>query len=187
MVFKNVAGFDAFRLMAGAMGSLGVLLDSSVRVTPRPKAECSLAFSEPWPAAQARLVALSRKPIPLSGAFHDGERLNLRLSGNERVADEAVATLGGDEARLDIWTGLRHQRLPFFAAPRLWALVPEGWGDRRVARRVAHGLGRRAAVVGSPTPRPKRSGPRPAQPAVTQLCSAARARVKQCSSPCRRP
>ena len=26
-VFKNVAGFDAFRLMAGAMGRLGVLLD----------------------------------------------------------------------------------------------------------------------------------------------------------------
>ena len=38
-VFKNVAGFDAFRLMTGAMGRLGVLLDISLRLTPAPQAE----------------------------------------------------------------------------------------------------------------------------------------------------
>ena len=40
-VFKNVAGFDAFRLMAGAHGTLGVLLDISLRVVPRPAVEAA--------------------------------------------------------------------------------------------------------------------------------------------------
>ena len=53
-VFKNVAGFDAFRLQAGALGCLGVLLDVSLRVTPRPAAEISLAFEEPWRTAKGR-------------------------------------------------------------------------------------------------------------------------------------
>ncbi|HZZ34655.1 MAG TPA: FAD-binding protein, partial [Caulobacteraceae bacterium] len=48
-VFKNVAGFDAFRLMAGALGSLGVVLDVSLRVAPRPQAEAALAFDMDWP------------------------------------------------------------------------------------------------------------------------------------------
>ena len=36
-VFKNVAGFDGFRLMAGALGCLGVVLEVSLRVTPAPR------------------------------------------------------------------------------------------------------------------------------------------------------
>ena len=43
-VFKNVAGFDGFRLMAGALGCLGVLLDVSIRVAPAPSAELYRSF-----------------------------------------------------------------------------------------------------------------------------------------------
>ena len=121
-VFKNVAGFDAFRLMAGAMGSLGALLDVSLRVAPRPRAERSLSFAEAWPASQARLGELMGKPLPLSGAFHDGQRLYVRLSGTERAVAHAAVRIGGDEAALEVWDELRHHRLPFFAAHRLWRL-----------------------------------------------------------------
>ena len=38
-VMKNVAGYDVSRLMAGAHGMLGVLLDISVKVLPRPECE----------------------------------------------------------------------------------------------------------------------------------------------------
>lgn len=125
-VFKNVAGFDAFRLMAGAMGRLGVLLDISLRLTPAPRASRSLAFEIDWPRAQQRLATLLRRPLPLSGTAHDGERLHLRLEGGETAVAEAAAELGGEPSSASLWEDLRRMRLPILAAPRLWRLsVPQ--------------------------------------------------------------
>ena len=53
-VFKNVAGFDAFRLMAGALGCLGVILEVSLRVTPAPRREAALALELACDAAPGR-------------------------------------------------------------------------------------------------------------------------------------
>jgi glycolate oxidase FAD binding subunit len=126
-VFKNVAGFDGFRLMAGAHGCLGAILEVSLRVAPRPRAERTLVFEEPWSAAQTRLAALVRRPLPLTGAMHDGERLFLRLSGGEAAVSEAADALGGEAASMAIWDEVRHMRLPILSAPRLWRLsVPRG-------------------------------------------------------------
>jgi glycolate oxidase FAD binding subunit len=121
-VFKNVAGFDAFRLQAGALGGLGVLLDVSLRVAPRPAIEVTTTLEEPWPAAAARLTALVRRPTPLSGVMHDGSRLWLRLSGPAGAVETAVASLGGEHADGEIWTRLRRLELPVLDAPRLWRL-----------------------------------------------------------------
>ena len=121
-VFKNVAGFDAFRLMAGALGCLGVLLDVSLRVAPRPEHEASISFEEDWAAANARLANLLGAPTPLSGAFHDGERLHLRLSGAENAVLRTATRLGGDPSPAGFWEDVRHMRLPFFRAARLWRL-----------------------------------------------------------------
>ncbi len=137
-VFKNVAGFDAFRLMAGALGCLGVLLDVSLRVMPRPREERCLAFDEDWPAAARRLAGLMRRPLPLSGAFHDGERLHLRLSGGEAAVAEAAVEIGGDVAGPEMWNALRELRVWPLQSERLWRLsVPrgaalEGLGGERV-------------------------------------------------------
>jgi glycolate oxidase FAD binding subunit len=125
-VFKNVAGFDAFRLMAGALGRLGVLLEVSLRVTPAPAARIALAFEADWPAARARLAALMRRPLPLAGACHDGERLHLRLYGAPAGVAAAARELGGEEAPLAFWDGVRHMTHGLLAAPRLWRLsVPQ--------------------------------------------------------------
>ncbi|MDZ7749946.1 MAG: glycolate oxidase subunit GlcE [Halofilum sp. (in: g-proteobacteria)] len=43
-VMKNVAGYDVSRLMVGALGTLGVLLDVSLKVLPRPEAERSVGL-----------------------------------------------------------------------------------------------------------------------------------------------
>ena len=43
-VIKNVAGYDVSRLMAGALGTLGVITEISFKVLPRPRAETTLAF-----------------------------------------------------------------------------------------------------------------------------------------------
>jgi glycolate oxidase FAD binding subunit len=125
-VFKNVAGFDAFRLMSGAMGRLGVLLDVSLRLTPIPRAMRNLAFEIAWPDARRRLTALLRRALPLSGAIHDGDRLHLRLEGGETAVDEAAADLGGEASPPEFWEDARRMRLGVLAAPRLWRLsVPQ--------------------------------------------------------------
>ena len=41
---KNVAGYDISRLMTGAMGTLGVILDVSFKVLPLPEIEETLVF-----------------------------------------------------------------------------------------------------------------------------------------------
>ncbi len=135
-VFKNVAGFDAFRLMAGALGCLGVLLDVSLRVTPRPRARAWLSLDEDWPSAQDRITALMRRAIPLSGAFHDDGRLHLRLSGAEAAVMALRRELGGEAGREAAWAEVRNMTHPLLAAPRLWRLsVPQ-------RSRVSHLAGR---------------------------------------------
>jgi glycolate oxidase FAD binding subunit len=122
-VFKNVAGFDGFRLMAGALGCLGVLLDVSLRVAPAAAAEASLSLETPWPGAQALLTNLMRRPLPLSGAAHDGGRLHLRFSGPAASVAAAAAEIGGEATPAGFWDDLRHRRLPLLAIPRLWRLA----------------------------------------------------------------
>jgi glycolate oxidase FAD binding subunit len=39
---KNVAGYDVSRLMAGALGTLGLMLELSIKVLPVPVAEVTL-------------------------------------------------------------------------------------------------------------------------------------------------
>ncbi len=122
-VFKNVAGFDAFRLQAGALGQLGVILDVSLRVTPAPRKEAALALELESGVARDRLTELMRRAGPLSGAFHDVARLHLRLSGGEAGVDAAVRELGGEAEPLSCWDAVRDHAHPALAgdAP-LWRL-----------------------------------------------------------------
>ena len=54
-VMKNVAGYDVSRLMAGAMGTLGVILEASIKVVPRPEAEITLVQNISTEEALAKL------------------------------------------------------------------------------------------------------------------------------------
>ncbi len=126
-VFKNVAGFDGFRLMAGALGCLGVLLDVSLRVVPRPFVEQSLRLEYDWPSAKLQITRLLRQPLPISGAFHDGAGLVLRLSGPETAVAQAAREIGGEAADLALFDDIRHMRAGILTAARLWRLsVPRG-------------------------------------------------------------
>ena len=141
-VFKNVAGFDAFRLMAGAQGCLGVILDVSLRVVPKPRVQTSLVFEKAGPEAQTWLTSLMRRPVPLSGAFHDGQRLHLRLSGGDAAVTATALELGGVVGDLGIWktiANLTHPALttgsvlwrvalPQTATPSELAVAPWDWG-----------------------------------------------------------
>jgi len=118
-VMKNVAGYDVSRLMAGAVGVLGVLTEVSLKVLPVARAEATLAFDFDQAAALDAVNRWGGQPLPLSGsAWRDG-RLWLRLSGAEAAVDAAVRGLGGkrldaDDARA-FWQGLREQTDDWFA------------------------------------------------------------------------
>lgn len=124
-VMKNVAGYDVSRLMAGAMGTLGVMLELSLKVLPRPAAEITLAREMVQAEAIPAMNALAGKPLPLSGACWTEGCLYLRLSGAEHAVAQARSTLDGDEIRKsdEFWYGLREHLLPFFSSDApLWRL-----------------------------------------------------------------
>jgi glycolate oxidase FAD binding subunit len=123
-VMKNVAGYDLSRLMAGALGTLGILLEVSVKVLPAPAVDRTLVLDMPRDRALARMRELCRRPAPLSGACHLDDRMYLRLSGNHASVTAWAGQIGGDGATDDgFWRRLRDHRLDFFDRPRpLWRL-----------------------------------------------------------------
>ena len=62
-VMKNVAGYDVSRLFAGSMGILGLLLEVSLKVLPRPTAETTLRFAIVAGGSLAALERLGRTAI----------------------------------------------------------------------------------------------------------------------------
>lgn len=115
-VMKNVAGYDVSRLQAGAMGTLGVLLEISLKVLPRPEAELTLVQTCAANQAIETMNRLGGQPYPLSAAGHDGTHLYIRLSGSESGINAARARIGGDQPPTtdDFWRQLKEQKLPFF-------------------------------------------------------------------------
>lgn len=124
-VMKNVAGYDVSRLMAGAMGTLGVLLEVSLKVLPMPAEEITLVQALPLAEAIEKMNQWAARPLPLSAsAYHDGQ-LYVRLSGAHAAVTAAQQQLGGEP--LDdgdtFWQALREQQLDFFKADsHLWRL-----------------------------------------------------------------
>lgn len=124
-VMKNVAGFDVSRLMAGSLGTLGVLLEVSLKVLPRPAREQTLTFEMGTDEAIRTMNRWAGEPLPLSAAAHSDGILYVRLSGSESGVRAAERKLGG-QALTDgdrFWRDLREHRLPFFANDvTLWRL-----------------------------------------------------------------
>jgi glycolate oxidase FAD binding subunit len=130
-VMKNVAGYDVSRLMAGSLGTLGAILEVSLKVLPVPVAEATLKLELPEDKATERLNWWGGKPLPISAsAWIDGE-LSVRLSGavaavkaaRERIGGETVDAAQGER----FWSGIREHGDVFFrdsneAGAPLWRL-----------------------------------------------------------------
>lgn len=124
-VMKNVAGFDVSRLMTGARGTLGALLEISLKIMPKPELEQTLVFECPPADAPKRMSGFVRRSLPLSAlAWFDG-CIFIRLAGSETTINAAHAQLGGEIAAQSagFWLNLREQSHPFFRHDQpLWRL-----------------------------------------------------------------
>ena len=157
-VMKNVAGYDVSRLMAGSYGTLGVLLEISLKVLPTPAQEITLTFQMGADEAIRKMNTWAGQPLPLSAAAHSGDTLYIRLSGSAAGVRAARSKLGGDllEIGATFWGELReHQHSYFKTDTALWRLsvppatepidLPGKWlldwgGAQRWLRTTAHAI-----------------------------------------------
>ena len=137
-VMKNVAGYDVSRLLAGSLGTLGVILEVSLKVLPIAPATLTLRLELDQAGALAQLNAWGGQPLPLNASAWWHDNLIVRLSGAVAAVQAARARIGGEvveaAAAAPFWEGLRDQDDEFFAKARgavnggatLWRLaVPQ--------------------------------------------------------------
>lgn len=124
-VMKNVAGYDMARALTGSLGILGLIVEVSIKVLPKPVTEATLRFEFDEATAVKRCNEWGTLPLPISATAWQGGTLLVRLSGAHAAVDAARQRLGGepiDEMQAQsLWRGIREHTDAFFAvnAP-LW-------------------------------------------------------------------
>jgi glycolate oxidase FAD binding subunit len=127
-VMKNVAGYDVSRLLAGSLGTLGLITQVSLKVLPKPVCETTLRFELSEADAIRQLNEWGGQPLPLSASAWHGGLLIVRLSGAQAAVKAARQKMGGEEVGdgETFWSGLREQGNPYFhaanASTALWQL-----------------------------------------------------------------
>ena len=138
-VMKNVAGYDVSRVLAGAMGTLGVITEVSLKVLPVAPAEVTLVFEVPQAEALEHLHRWGAQPLPLNASCWvcddtngtPRELLFVRLRGAVAAVNAAcqrlLAELPGQRMDPAVagpdWQACRDLRLPFFTIPPAPGLV----------------------------------------------------------------
>ena len=114
-VMKNVAGFDVSRIVTGSFGTLGLILEASIKVLPKPETEQTVFMSIRDDEVIEKMNRLAGMAIPLSATCYDGEKLAVRLSGSGIAVNAALKKIGGDQDdSTDFWESVREQTHPFF-------------------------------------------------------------------------
>jgi glycolate oxidase FAD binding subunit len=126
-VVKNVAGFDVSRLMVGALGTLGVVLDASLKLLPRPECEQTLIIDGMTPEDLNQVRDWGQQGHPLSAVTLDEDRLYVRLSGVKPAVRQAMAQIGGaplsEADGAAWWDAVRDHQHTFFRDQRpLWRI-----------------------------------------------------------------
>jgi glycolate oxidase FAD binding subunit len=145
-VMKNVAGYDVARLLAGSMGTLGVILEVSLKVMPIAPATMTLRFEMRQADALVQLNRWAGQPLPLNASAWWADNLFIRLRGAMAAVQAARQKLGGElvepEFAGPFWQDLRNQDDDFFtkahvavaAGASLWRLsVPSTLAPLTVA------------------------------------------------------
>lgn len=124
-VMKNVAGFDASRLLTGSFGTLGVITEISLKVVPQAPFRATLQLEQSEQDFITMTNKLAGKPLPISATYFHAGVARIRLSGAEASVHAARRKIGGELVPEDapFWTALRDHLLEFFQDNEpLWRL-----------------------------------------------------------------
>ncbi len=117
-VMKNVAGYDVSRAMAGALGTLGLVLEASIKTLPLPVTEATLRLELPEAGAIETMNRWAGRPLPVSATAFAGGQLAVRLSGAGAAVKAACEKIGGerlpDADAAALWAAVRDHAAPFF-------------------------------------------------------------------------
>ena len=117
-VMKNVAGYDVSRLVTGSLGTLGIILDVSLKVLPAPEVEITRAIAVSNQDFQSRLQSMQRN-MPLSAAAYQDGSLKVRLSGSEAAVSAAEQKISGEDTDNGYWGKLNKLEC-FDGVKNLW-------------------------------------------------------------------
>lgn len=167
---KNAAGFDLPKLMVGSLGRLGVMVELSLKVFPRPEATATVCFpTVGLSAGLAAIAALARGPVSVSALdLAASGAVTVRTGGSaeliqaracrlahsvepvgELIADEATQW---DRARRFDWVGAEERLVVIPTASRQIAGLDADLERRGLNRR--YGLAANVAWVGWPKATP---------------------------------
>lgn len=127
-VMKNVAGFDLFRPMAGAMGTLGVMLEVSLRVVPLPEVASSYQFNVPEQSSAIQAMSDYGKALSsISAASWFAGEMRVRLWGSQFAVKRDVELLQAqyklNEADDLMWASISALEHDFFKSTEKDQLV----------------------------------------------------------------
>lgn len=118
-VVKNVTGFDLWRSLVGAYGTLGIMTEVCLKLWPRPQTQRTVAVvGLGRTEALARMFAWSRRPEAVTGLSYTpaDDTLWARVEGSSAAAAPQAETLRREAGTGDIldeaasrglWEGLR--------------------------------------------------------------------------------
>ena len=143
-VVKNVSGYDLARMHVGALGTLGMIVEASLKLTPLPRTESTLlsGFPSAITAWQAGLAVFRSRVVPLSLTVFDAQAgtlfdtpagsqaslLAVRLGGRPLTVERQVRECRSLIEKSD---GVALEALDRVEASPLWnGLRDFGWSDR---------------------------------------------------------
>lgn len=124
-VMKNVAGYDVSRLFAGSLGTLGVILDVSLKILPVAAQTTTLVVQCNADRAIEQMNRWAASPLPITATCYDGDSLHVRLEGAATAVAKSKSQIGGDEIDgAEFWRKLREHQHDFFLADKpLWRIA----------------------------------------------------------------
>ena len=115
-VVKNVTGYDVPKIHVGALGTLGVIVEATFKVAPRPEAIQAAVFTCVNPEFAARLHEETSPAMSLLRSVQAGEVLAVIYSGMAAVVQEELqraATLAQSVGEMGLASLPQHMPPPF--------------------------------------------------------------------------
>ena len=129
-VMKNVAGYDLSRMMVRSQGTLGVILEASIRLLPKPKNEITVCLEGSQKFALDFFHKSKAQQLPITASAWFNDQVFLRLSGSEKLLAHQLKKLIKEndaspaKSPDNFWNDIRDHKHQFFGRTEkpLWRL-----------------------------------------------------------------